>query len=86
MTQAMTQGTLTAWNVAAFLMVQRWWDSLAESARARGARADRSFDALWIPIVIVMAGAAAMTIWCNIRGYSGWKFELTWRGFQARCV
>lgn len=47
---------------------------------------DRRFNALWIPFVIVMAGAAAMTVWCTVRGYSGWTFQLTWRGFQAKCV
>jgi len=78
--------TLTAWTVAAFLTMQGWGNSLAESARARSAPADRSFDALWIPIAIVMAGAAAMTIWCNIRGYSGWSWKWTWAGLQARCV
>ena len=72
--------------VATVLFLQALMDSMFDSVATRDARTSRSFNALWVPIVIVMAGAAAMTIWCTIRGYDGWSFTLTWPGFGAKCV
>ncbi len=78
--------TLADRTVATVLFLQALMDSMFETVTARDARTSRSFNALWIPIVIVMAGAAAMTIWCTVRGYDGWTFSFTWRGFRAKCV
>jgi len=44
------------------------------------------FNAIWIPVAIIVIGAAAMTIYCTLRGYSGWEWKWTWRGVRARCV
>ena len=63
-------------------MAQDAVDSFEAAARRND---DRIFNAFWIPIAVVMAGAAAMTIWCTSRGYKGFRFELTWRGFRAGC-
>jgi len=70
--------------VAPFLLMQAMVESLISSVQTP---ADyKTFNALWVPFVIVMAGAAAMTVWCTLRGYSGFSFEFTWRGFRAKCV
>jgi len=43
------------------------------------------FAAVWIPVAIFLAGAAAMTVYCNSRGYAGWEWKWTWRGLKASC-
>lgn len=66
----------------ALVFLQGW---VASQASSRGSDNGKRFNAIWIPIVIIMLGAAGMTMWCNWRGYRGWSFQLTWRGFQAAC-
>lgn len=65
-------------------VVRRWSDDLA----AREGR--RTFAGPWIPLAVIAAGAIAMQIWCNVRGYRGWTFSLRRQGWSisvsAKCV
>ncbi len=66
------------------LMLQSMLFAITEYAEAP--RSERRFHAAWVPFSIVMAGAAAMTVWCTLQGYSGWDFQFSWRGVRAKCV
>ena len=74
------------WVVAT---VQSMLTSLSDAmaVRRRSTAGTIAFNALWVPLAIVLLGAAAMTVWCTLRGYSGWEFR--WKfpvGFRAACV
>ena len=75
------------------LQMSRWFSfvllgviDLLSGRALNGAPTDRRFRALWIPFAIIIAGAVAMTVYCTVRGYSGWEWKWTWRGVRARCV
>ncbi len=79
MTQSLHMSRLLSlWLVDLVEAMRRGLDSRS-SGRQR-------FNALWIPVAIIIAGAVAMTIYCTVRGYSGWEWKWTWRGLKARCV